>query len=287
MSKNLFEQPIKREKPPIKEMKEKLDKAEKMVEGVKERWKEKIEGYERIPEKLSEEIEEVFEDEEKKEELKTWWKLAKQKYFFIQKEILPKIPKIPPSLLEKTLQKVIERYERKKYDPADFSLLLTALINRTVQEYTKAQEKKGKKIEDIPPLEIHLDVRKLPEKLEYFGYKNQEKSHLIIEGNVYWDVGAKMTGGRIEVKGNTGPGSGCEMAGGHLIIEGEAGPDIGENMSGGVLEIKGRIEENFAKSAFYPENEGTIIWRDIKIWEKGEFTKEGEKMRRERGIPVW
>jgi len=313
MSKESFEQLIKRQE-------EKLDKAEKMVEEVEERWKEKIEGYERIPEKLSEKIEEVFEERKKKlgEMVNSENMVA-----FIQEKILPEIPKIPSFLLEKTLQKLIERYEKREYSPLYFSLLLSTLINRTIEEYIESQRKKGKKFEEIKPLEIHLDLERLPENLQCFGYRNQEKSHLfikegiqmglgdsmiggkiIIEGNSGYELGSFMTGGEIIVKGNTEGSTGLDMAGGRIIVEGDAKDLLGDSMTGGkiiiegnarnwvgrymkngILEIKGEVE-SFDKSAFSPRNHGTIIWKGIKIWKNGNWTKEGKKMWERGEIPV-
>jgi len=319
MSKESFKQPIKREEPPIKEMEKKLDKAEKMVEEVEKRWRDEIE--EKSSEKLSKKIEEVYD--EKKQELVRKNVFEGEIYSSIQKEILPKILKIPPSLLEKTLQKVIRIYEEKEYNETHFGLLLSALINRTVEEYIESQERKGKKLEEIKPLEIYLNLIKLPRKLYYLGYGNSEKSHLFLKGDVDWNLGKYMTGGKIIVEGNSGWGVGEEMKGGEIIITGDAGnkagfamksgkimvkgsatPLVGYYMTGGesivegnvgrmagaemengTLEIKGDAE-SFDKSAFSPRNHGTIIWKGIEIWRNGNWTKEGKEMWEKGEIPV-
>ena len=158
---------------------------------------------------------------------------------------------------------MIKRYEEREYHPGDFGRFLSALINRTVEEYIESQEKKGKKFKEIEPLEIHLDVRKLPE-IDYLGYENQEKSHLFIKGDVSSQTGMNMKGGKVVVEGNV------------------TGIWTGEHMKGGQLEIKGVKGESidFSTSAFSPGNQGTIILKGIKIWEKGKFTKEGEEMRK-------
>jgi len=313
MPKESFEQFVKRQE-------EKLDEVEEKIGEIKDRWKDKIKEGERLSKELSEKIEEVFEERKKKlgEMMNSENMVA-----FIQEKILPEIPRIPSFLLEKTLQKLIERYEKREYSPLYFSLLLSTLINRTIEEYIESQRKKGKKFEEIKPLEIHLDLERLPENLQCFGYRNQEKSHLfikegiqmglgdsmiggkiIIEGNAGYELGSFMTGGEIIVKGNTEGSTGLDMAGGRIIVEGDAKDLLGDSMTGGkiiiegnarnwvgrymkngILEIKGDVE-SFHKTAFSPDNLGTIIWKGIKIWENGSWTKEGKEMWEKGEIPV-
>ena len=273
---------------------------------------------------ISDVIEKIFK--EKKEGIKVvgheWV------YSYIQSQILPEIPKIPPFLLEKTLQRLIEKYKEEKYiqkeyikkgyryDTRNFGLLLSALINRnrTVKE--------GRKFKEIKPLEIHLDlrVREFPEKLVFLGYKNlsrlivkgnggcwigqQQRGCIIIEGNVENGSGRDMIGGslvikgdagiltghymrggHIIVKGNTGDRTGDGMTGGLLTIEGNTGYSTGDGMEGGELDIKGEVK-SFAKSAFSPNNRGTITLKRTEIWRNGDWTREGRKMWERGEIPI-
>lgn len=78
------------------------------------------------------------------------------------------------------------------------------------------------------------------------GYKNPEKCHLIIEGDVGKRLGNRMEGGIIELKGNAGREVGKDMKKGKLIIDGEV--------------------ESFAESAFSAKNEGEIWWKGRKVW---------------------
>jgi len=254
MPKESFEQFVKRQE-------KKLDKAEKMVKEVEERWKEKIEE-EKLSEKLSEKIEEVYD--EKKQELVRKNVFEDDIYSSIQKEILPKIPKIPPSLLEKILQKLTRRKKNYFY-VRYFTILLCALINRTIEEYIEFQKKKGKELKEIKPLEVHLNLLD-GEQLFTPGYKNPEKSHVLIRGDVNWCAGARMTGGKVVIEGNTNS-------------------QTGQYMTGGILEIKGEVK-SFDKSAFSPNNKGTIIWKGIEIWRNGGWTKEGKEMWERGEIPV-
>jgi len=57
----------------------------------------------------------------------------------------------------------------------------------------------------------------------------------------------------------------------------------GEIMQNGELNIKGEVK-SFGESAFSSGNQGTIIWKGIKIWEKGNWTKEGKEMWDKRKI---
>ena len=73
------------------------------------------------------------------------------------------------------------------------------------------------------------------------------------------------------------------MQGGKIIVKGNCGELTGYQMQGGELIIKGKVK-SFEKTAFSSKNQGTIVWKGIRIWEKGRFTKEAEKKRGE--IPI-
>jgi len=301
MSKNPFEQPIKREKPPIKEMKEKLDKAEKMVEEVEERLKEKIEEFE-IVEKSVKELKKLWEENEEK---------VKGEF---NDEVFPlfsSLPllEIPPFLLERTSNKFLKEFDWKKFEEreylsADLGLFLSAFLRKNIENYILSQKRKGIKEENIKPIEVHLKVKELPVLLNCLGYQNPEKLHLIIEGDCGWNIGERMQGGKIIVKGNCGSNTGLgmqdgkiivekncgkytgkRMQGGEIVVEGNCERGTGWRMKGGELNIKGEVK-SFFRSAFYSYNQGTIIWKGTKIWEKGNWTKEGKEMWEKGEIPV-
>ena len=307
-----------------------LEEAEVMARVVEERWGGRVEVI-----RLAKKIEKAFEGEEARRGVLT--------HDSIQREILPKIPSIPPSLLEETLQEVVRRYTRREhYNPRDFGRLLSALINKTVAEYVESEKKKGKKPEDIEPLEIHLNVSGVPRSINDLGYQNQKYSHLFIEGDVGLGLGSEilggkivltgnagdwlggemsegeilvkgnagglvgalmyggeivldgsagdwlgedMSGGKITVLGNVGDGLGKGMSGGKIVAKGKAGKLFGLEMSGGIVVIEGDVE-SFSKEAFRPSNKGTIYYKGVKIWENGQFTREGKKMKEEGKLVI-
>ena len=283
MPKNSFEQPIKREEPPIEEMEKKLDKAEKMVEEVKERWKDKIEEFEMV-EKPVKELKKLCKENKEKIEKKEW---VFQFFSFLSS--LP-LPKTPPSFLERVSNKFLkefdwENFKGGKYLEGNLGLFLSAFLNKNIENYVLSQKKKGIKEEDIEPIEVRLKVKELPVVLGYLGYKNPKKLHLIIEGNCSYQIGECMQGGEIIVKGDCGVWIGLGMRNGKIIVEGNCGDEVGMRMKGGKLDIRGEVK-SFGRSAFYSDNQGTIIWKGTKIWEKGNWTKEGKEMKEKGEIPV-
>ncbi|MCD6283947.1 hypothetical protein J7J12_01685 [bacterium] len=263
MSKNPFEKLIKREKPPIKEMKEKLDKAEKMVEGVEERWRDEIEEFEMV-EKSVKELKKLWEENETELGTKGWSEI------FSLSSSLP-LPEVSPTLLERTSNKFLKEFDWKKFKERDFleadlGLFLSAFLRKNIENYISSQKRKGIKEENIKPIEVHLRVKELPIILWHLGYQNPKKLHLIIEGNCGFDIGEDMQGGKIIVKGN------CKNW-------------TGGGMQDGELNIKGEVK-SFHKSAFSPNNKGTIIWKGTEIWRNGNWTKEGKEMWEKGEIPV-
>ena len=308
MPKESFEQFVKRQE-------EKLERAKRMIEGVKEKCeKEK----ERFIEKSVDELKRVWKENEKEVLDKMDFKMASS--FFLS---LP-LPEVPPSFLEKISNKFLKEFDWKGFkekisfeEELSFpSLFLSAFLKKNVENYILSQKKKGIKEEKIKPIELHLDVKELPFPLDCLGYQNPRKLHLIIEGNVgngiglemeggeivvkgdcknytgkkkkdgkiivegncdSW-TGEEMNGGEIIVKGNCGWCTGEDMKDGKIIVEGNCGSYTGGKMKGGELNLKGKVE-SFDESAFSPSNKGTIILKNVKIWENGHWTKEGEKMR--------
>jgi len=297
MPKNSFEKPIKREEPDIEEMKEKLDKAERMIGEVREDLKEEIEEWKPI------------------KKLKKLWE---EKRIEIEKRVSPSetfiflfsfpFPEVSPSFLEKISNKFLKEFDWEKFKKSqtfkfDLGLFLSAFLKKNIENYILSQKKKGVREENIKPIEVHLDVKELPIRLSCLGFKNPEKLHLVIEGDCEEGVGWHMQGGRIIVKGNCGDlvglgmlngkiivekncgdYTGLRMKGGELTVEGDCGQSIGKEMQEGILNLKGEV--GFFESAFSPSNKGTIIWKGIKIWENGDWTKEGKEMWERGEIPV-
>jgi len=296
MPKGLFEQFVKKQK-------EKLDKAEKMVKEVEERWK---------TEEVEKKIEEFIEKPVKK--LKRLWeengeeiekKPLHEAFSFISS--LP-LPEIPPFLLERTSNKFLKEFDWKKFEERkslenDLGLFLSAFLKKNVENYILSQKRKGVEEENIKPIEVHLDVKELPVRLSNLGYQNPKKMHLIIEGDVEDWTGTKMKGGKVIVEGNCGHNTGTDMRGGEIImkgncthhtgqamkggkviVEGDCGEATAIDMGGGELDIKGNVK-SFAEFAF-SGNEGTIIWKGIKIWENGKWTKRGKGYWEAGSIPI-
>jgi len=301
MPKESFKQPIKREEPPIKEMKEKLDKAEKMVEEVKKELK--IEEFEMV-EKPVKELKKLWEENE--EEMRKQRYNSRASFFFLSS--LP-LPEAPFFLLERISNKFLKEFNWKKFEgKEDFEtylgLFLSAFLKKNIEDYISSQKKKGIKEKNIKPIKIHLDVKELPVRLSYLGYQNPKKLHLIVEGNCGIRTGDEMQGGKIIIKGNCKDCTGGVMSDGEIIVKGNCGHftgqwmkggkiiverncerGTGEDMEGGELNIKGEVK-SFYKSAFSSNNQGTIVWKRTKIWENGDWTKEGKEMWERGEIPV-
>jgi len=56
-------------------------------------------------------------------------------------------------------------------------------------------------------------------------------------------------------------------------------------MKGGELNVKGEVK-SFGPLTFSRFNKGTIIWKNTKIWEDGNWTKEGKEMWKRGEIPT-
>lgn len=145
-----------------------------------------------------------------------------------------RLPEVSPSLLENYINNFIELIKKEEiYRPDCFGLLVSALINKTVEKNQKENS------ENLSPLVIHLNVKSLPQPPSFLGFRNLDKCHLIIEGNCGNDTGALMEGGQIEIRGDCGSYTGFYMEGGKIKIEGNCGDDTGFCMRGSEIEIKG------------------------------------------------
>ena len=273
-----------------------------MVEGVKEEWKEKIEEFEMV-EKSVKELKRLWEKNEGEARKKE--KLSETFSFFLS---LP-LPKIPPFLLEKVSNNFLKEFDWEKFEgredlDEDLGFFLSAFLNKNIENYVSSHKKKGIKEENIKPIEVYLKVKELPVRLNNLGYQNPKKLHLVIEGNLGGGTGMEMKGGKIIVEGNCrhntgnsmrdgeiivkgdcGPATGQWMRGGKIIVEGDCGEGTTEGMDGGELDIKGDVK-SFAESTFFSCNKGTIIWKGIKIWENGKWTKRGRGYWEGGAIPI-
>lgn len=178
---------------------------------------------------------------------------------FIKKEILPKIPEIQHNSLQKVVNGLIERYSKdivKKHNRRDFGDFLSlALINPTVDAYTEQELRKGKKLEEIKPLQTRISTEGM--LIDNLVFRNPAKSNVTIEGPVGDYLGREMEGGGVDV------------------FPSKIGKEIGKGMEGGELRIYGEVpDKNFSLSK---SNDGKI-WRieDRKLkryWPKGEEEK--------------
>jgi formylmethanofuran dehydrogenase subunit C len=78
------------------------------------------------------------------------------------------------------------------------------------------------------------------------GGSTAEDTDIVINGDASRVklIGAKMTAGKITVKGSTGMHVGSEMAGGEIVVEGDADSWPGMEMTGGVIHIKGNTQDH-------------------------------------------
>lgn len=162
-------------------------------------------------------------------------------------EIRFEIPEILPNFLEKVLNGLIERYkEKKEFSSERLGLLISFLINRTVERYSQAEKEKGKEWKEIEPVKITLDTRKVP--LDYLGFRNPEHCELTLKTsfeNPGWFLGEKMKGGKITVEGRGPRKVGERMEGGEIIIKGDCKGWVGEEMKGGKIRILGYCNDTF------------------------------------------
>jgi len=187
-------------------------------------------------------------------------------YYLVESEILPKLPRIPPKFLDLVLKVLTRMYSSKEYLPEDLGMLFSGIINKTTQEYVNNSKKQGLKEEDIEPLIVRFNVNGFEKPLDWLGYGNQEKTHLIIEGNCGDGVGADMKGGKIEVRGNCSEVAGRNMQGGEIYIKGDCRGILTANkMKGGVLIIEGKVGD-FDRTAFSFFNKGKIIHQGKQVW---------------------
>lgn len=73
-----------------------------------------------------------------------------------------------------------------------------------------------------------------------------DDAKLIIEGDLdsACNLGARLSDGILEARGNVGPGAGRGMTGGRLLIRGSAGFGLGASMQGGEIRVAGNVGED-------------------------------------------
>ena len=265
--------------------------------------KEKIEEFEEFIKKSVKELKEIWEENEEEARKKK----NRNEFFSFLSSL--NFPEIPSFLLEKVSNKFLKEFDLKRFEKGylDAGVFLgfffSAFLKRSIEKnYILPQKEKDIKEEDIEPIKVHLDIRKLPICFDYLGYRNPKRLCLVIKGNCGWGIGSEMEGGEIVIKGNCGSfaGSGmkggkliikgncggwtgCRMKGGEVIIEGSCEECTGSEMRGGKLIIRGKVE-TFGESTF-SRNQGIVIVRKVKIWEKN-WTKEGREMLKRNEILV-
>ena len=262
--------------------------------------KEKVEGF---IEKSVKELKKLWEESEE-EAIK---KKGRNEFFSFFSSLA--FPEISSSLLEKVSNKFLKEFDWKKFEEreylgADLGFFLSAFLKKSIENCILPQEKKGiNKEGNIKPIDVRLNIKKLPVCLDYLGYQNPKKLHLIIEGNCGWGTGYETRGGKviiegncgdltgaiiedgkIIVKGSCGDWTGYKMKGGEVIVEGDCEYWTGSEMKGGKLIVKGKVK-TFDESTFF-WNQGIIIVRKSKIWKKGNWTREGREMLKRNEISV-
>lgn len=76
---------------------------------------------------------------------------------------------------------------------------------------------------------------------DFFTVEGEKDDHIEIQGDLSQVkyIGAEMSSGKIDIKGNVGMHLGTCMRGGEITIDGDAGDWVGPEMSGGKITVKG------------------------------------------------
>ncbi len=198
---------------------------EERIKKKRTEYQNKFEGVKQKEREIKEIVDEI-------EKLYDEWKnqvrrIPKDIANILSQKVIIKIREIKAQYLEKVLNQLLERYEEKEYSTVTLGLLISLLLNRTVNQYIKEEMEKGKELKQIEPLNVNLNTKKLKNPISLLGYENQEKSYL-------------------RITGNAGAWTAYFMKGGKLIIDGK---------------VKG-----FSLSAFSQNNKGEIWYQGKKIW---------------------
>jgi formylmethanofuran dehydrogenase subunit C len=139
----------------------------------------------------------------------------------------------------------------------------------------------GKSIGEVKELEVIVGnkKRRLGEVFDVSSGSEGE-GEIIIEGDVanVKHIGARMSFGRVTIRGNVGMHLGREMKGGEIVVHGSAGDWAGAEMKGGVVRIKGNAG-NLLGAAYrgskFGMNKGMIVVEGDAGHEVGELMRRG------------
>jgi len=110
----------------------------------------------------------------------------------------------------------------------------------------------GKSVKELGGLEILYGNKrkKLADALEIVERPGGQ-GEILIEGDVsaVKHIGARMSKGKIVIKGSAGMHMGWEMEGGEIVVQGNAGDWLGAEMKGGLIRVKGNAR-NLAGAAY-------------------------------------
>lgn len=119
----------------------------------------------------------------------------------------------------------------------------------------------GRTLDEIGALKVHVgnETHPLSEFFEVEGEVAEAPSEqaIVVDGSVQTVkyIGARMTAGRILVKGCAGMHTGAEMSGGELVVEENTRDWAGAEMKGGLLKI-GKDSRNQTGAAYRGSSEG-------------------------------
>ena len=98
----------------------------------------------------------------------------------------------------------------------------------------------GRSLAEIERLPLRCGNREVP-LAELFAVRGVADDTLELLGDLTHvrNLGAKLTAGRIIVRGTAGDGVGRKMRGGEILVEGNAGDGLGSEMRGGTIRVRG------------------------------------------------
>lgn len=139
----------------------------------------------------------------------------------------------------------------------------------------------GKSVGELGGLEILYGNKrkKLADAFE-IAEKPGNPEEILIEGNVsaVKHIGARMSKGKVVIKGSAGMHLGREMEGGEIVVKGDTGDWLGAEMRGGLIRVKGNAR-NLAGAAYRGSNlgmrGGTILIEGDAGSEVGELMRRG------------
>lgn len=139
----------------------------------------------------------------------------------------------------------------------------------------------GKSIGEVKGLEVLVgNKRKRLEEVFEVSLGSEGEDEIVIEGNVgnVKHIGAKMSFGKVTIRGNVGMHLGREMKGGEMVVHGDAGDWAGAEMRGGMIRIRGNAG-NLLGAAYrgskFGMNRGMIVVEGSVEHEAGKLMKRG------------